>query len=197
MEIYMIKYNNYYNRIFKREVVFTNYLNYEHKIFADINFNPRDGISTELTLNFPVGSAQFNGDYIVVTDKDDNIFSRWFIMECKWNRQHQVILTLRRDLLVDFYDDYKNSPFFCEKGLVPYTDNFIYNPESMTFNQILQSKSVLKDGNNTCRWVVCYFAEGLAGEGTVDGEIAGETIEFAKPVIGTILPAPAKAPILS
>lgn len=82
-------------------------------------------------------------------------------MENYWNREKQVILTLRRDLLVDFYDKYKNEPFFCEKGLVPHTDNFIYNQENMNFNQILQSSTMLKENSSTCRWVVCYFAEGL------------------------------------
>lgn len=85
-------------------------------------------------------------------------------MENFWNRENQLVLTLRRDLLVDFYDDYKNEPFFCEKGLVDYADNFIYNTENVSFNQILQSSTLLRDTNSTCRWVVCYFAEGLTSE---------------------------------
>jgi hypothetical protein len=159
--LYLLKYNNYYNRIFKRETTLTNYLNNEYQVFGNINFNPRDGINTEQVINFAVGSADFNADYLVVADDDDNIISRWFVMENFWNRKNQLVLSLRRDLLVDFYDDYKNEPFFCEKGLVDYADNFIYNAENMNFNQILQSSTPLKDTNSTCRWVVCYFAEGL------------------------------------
>lgn len=178
VNLLLLNYNNYYNRKFKTGTISDYFALDNTREINNVNFNPRDGIMTEQVINFTALQDDIKADYLIVYDDDDNLISRWFIIESVWNREHQVILTLRRDLLVDFYDDYKNSPFFCEKGLVPYTDNFIYNPESMTFNQILQSRSVLKDGNNTCRWVVCYFAEGLAGEGSVEGEIAGETVEF-------------------
>lgn len=76
----------------------------------------------------------------------------------KWNRENQVILTLRRDLLVDFYNSYKNSPFYCEKGLVPYNDPYIFAQEIGEYNQIKKYEYSLEAGVGG-PWMVLYFSE--------------------------------------
>ena len=164
--LYLLKYNNYYNRIFKRETTLTNYLNNEYQLFENINFNPRGGINTEQVINFAIGSADFNADYLVVADDDDNIISRWFVMENFWNRENQLVLTLRRDLLADFYDSYKNQPFFCERGALGIansgTPDFgLFNPENIQVSKPLKQKSLIYDSTKT-PWIILFVAKDSA-----------------------------------
>ena len=102
------------------------------------------------------------GDYLLVVE-DGAIESRWFIMDNYWNREKQVIITLRRDLVVDFYDEYKNEPFFCEKGMLLPTDNMIFNPENMSYNQVKSDVIELTDKTKS-RWVILYVARNFRVE---------------------------------
>lgn len=152
--IYLLNYNNYGNRIIKKESSLANYLaaDADYRAFDNINFYRGDGVNTRQTIDFPVASSEKDGDYLIVTKTENNvesIVSRWFIIECDYNRRNQMILTLRRDLIVDFWSEiYTNggsNNFFCEKGAVGVDDPFIFNPEQMTFNQILNRQDELAE----------------------------------------------------
>lgn len=165
-KLYLLNYNNYGNRIVKKETSLANYLLADptYRAFDGINFYRGDGVNTTQTIDFAVGTSEKDADYLIVTKTEsgtESIVSRWFIIECKYNRRNQLILTLRRDLIVDFWDNIYNSTdvdnFFCEKGNVAAkTDNFIFNNESMSFNQVLQSGTVLGSGNG---YIVGYISK--------------------------------------
>ena len=91
--------NNYYNRIFKKESTLADYGTPIYTL-TSANFNYNDGVDTYHDVNY---NGQ-DGDYLIVTDENDNIQSRWFIIENKRNRGGQHRLTLKRDLKVDLYD---------------------------------------------------------------------------------------------
>ena len=155
MNLYFLKYNNYYNRILKTG---SNYLpDYEDYIIATINyarFNPNDGVSTVLDST-PYFDENYLPDYCMVCEGTD-IISKWFVIDAKRLRQGQYEFTLYRDLLADFYNELKEAPVFVEKGPLPYNSPLLFNQEDMTFNQIRQRPILLYD-KTECPWVVGYI----------------------------------------
>ena len=154
MTLYILEYNNYYNRIVKKEDSLSAYLEYVLGTYEGvINWNPNDGVKTTQVLNHPVEE----GDYLLVVDDTNTIVSRWFIVESARLRNGQYQLTLVRDVMVDYYDNIINAPAFIEKAtVVDIDDPAIYNNEDMTFNQIKQQEILLKDPTK-CAWVVGYI----------------------------------------
>lgn len=152
MNIYLLNYNNYYNRICKKEDTLTNYLEYQiGDTIQGVNFNPNDGVNTELIVN-----TNQKANYLLAVE-DNTINSRWFIIESKRLRNGQHRLMLRRDLIADNYNDIINAPCFIEKATVNDSDPAIYNKENMTFNQIKTSETELKDETG-CNWIVGYYS---------------------------------------
>lgn len=165
--IYLLKYNNYYNRIVKKEDTLGAYLTQDYLLdtFENINFVPADGVDTTLVVKH-VGP---NPDYLIVADGND-IESRWFVVESDIIRGGQYKLTLHRDVIVDSYDLVVNAPCFIEKATLPNNDPFIFNGEDMTFNQIKQSETLLKDETQSA-WVVGYIPKDAFPDGaTVTGD---------------------------
>lgn len=158
MDIYVISYNNYYNRILKRENSLAAYLNGRTYFKIDgTNFNRNDDIMTSHVINFPAGYGEFEGNYLIVAE-DQTIISRWFILENQYIRRAQLNLTLRRDLLADYYSAYSGSPFFCEKGLVNYNDPYIFAQEEGDYNEIKTHEFSLDVGVGG-PWIVLYFSQ--------------------------------------
>ena len=165
--IYLLKYNNYYNRIVKKEDTLGAYLTQDYLLdtFENINFVPADGVDTTLVVKH-VGP---NPDYLIVADGND-IESRWFVVESDIIRGGQYRLTLHRDVIVDSYDLVVNAPCFIEKATLSNDDPFIFNSENMTFNQIKQSETLLKDETQSA-WVVGYIPKDAFPDGaTVTGD---------------------------
>lgn len=165
--IYLLKYNNYYNRIVKKEDTLGAYLTQDYLLdtFENINFIPADGVDTTLVVKH-VGP---NPDYLIVADGND-IESRWFVVESDIIRGGQYKLTLHRDVIVDSYDLVVNAPCFIEKATLSNNDPFIFNGEDMTFNQIKQSETLLKDETQSA-WVVGYIPKDAFPDGaTVTGD---------------------------
>ena len=154
-------YNNYYNRIYKRENTIQAYIDAssEYVIFQDgMNFEYRDGISTEKLFN----TGEFTGEpnYLLLKQNatDTEPLSRWFVVEWVKVRGNQYRAILRRDLLADHYDEITESPCFIEKGYVGPEDSAIFNKEDMTVNQIKTRETLLKDESKTS-WIVGYIAK--------------------------------------
>lgn len=159
VNILILKYNNYNNRIMRQEASLEAYKEAApHYEVLNINFDKADGVSTKHVINFPVSwNEPFEGDYAIIYDPEDNsIISRWFIIENLWNNRNQIILTLRRDLIVDYYETYRNQPMFVEKAMLAASDPFIFNRENMTFNRIKTGERLLKDKTNSA-WIVGYY----------------------------------------
>ena len=165
--IYLLKYNNYYNRIVKKEDTLGAYLTQDCLLdtFENVNFVPADGVDTTLVVKH-VGP---NPDYLIVADGND-IESRWFVVESDIIRGGQYRLTLHRDVIVDSYDLVVNAPCFIEKATLSNDDPFIFNSENMTFNQIKQSETLLKDETQSA-WVVGYIPKDAFPDGaTITGD---------------------------
>lgn len=166
MQLLLLHYNNYFNRIIKKKDTIADYKSADdkYKEVSNINFNPGDGINTSIVLGLGQTGTIFTStdefDYLVAYETVDNvpkIDSRWFILEQDRKRGGQYELTLKRDVLADNYTDVVNSPIFLEKGFInDVNDPLLYNSESMNVNQIKQEEIPLKDETKS-GWVVGYI----------------------------------------
>lgn len=164
---YLLNFNNYYNREYKKLYNLNDYLDYMKSYWTNVNFNPGDGITTTIPVNY---DGEVN--YLVLTDDavpglvgQEVIVSRWFIIESKFTRMGQRVLTLRRDVLVD-YSSMATATVYAERGYVPNTNNLIYNSEGNSYNQIKKKESILKDGSAS-PWLVGYLAPNSFNQGNV------------------------------
>ena len=171
MTLYVLKYNNYFNRKVLKEDSLSSYLTapyYDGLHIDNVSFNPNDDIKTTQVLNFePIG------DYVICTIKTVNegvetetIQSRWFIIESKRERTGQYTVTLKRDVLVDNYEEYKDSPIYIEKAILDNSDPYIFNKENISLNQIKESEQLLKDKTQTA-WIVGYIPRNSFTSSTV------------------------------
>lgn len=155
--LYILNYNNYYNRIVKKENTLTDYLKQDdnYQFLQDTNFNPEDGINTTHIVGGPVVWND-RGNYLITTDENNEIVSRWFIIESTRTRAGQYKLTLRRDLVVDYYNSIINSPMYVEKATVQDDDPAIWNNEGVSVNQI-KTKEYLINDQSRSSWIVGYY----------------------------------------
>lgn len=187
--LFLRGYNNYFNRIIKRafnedlqEYKADTYGGYVE--FDNINFNPNDGIVTELVvgnenqiednkpLDWDVSGAP---DYCICYEMGGGIKSRWFVLESERLRSGQYRLALKRDVVVDYYDKILYAPCFIEKAIVNDVDNpLLYNKESMTYNQIKEAEYPLKDSTES-GWIVGYISK----------DVPTSTVVSSKPNITT------------
>ena len=156
-------YNNYYNRHFKKH----NYLDgYGDPLYTwnMVSFNPNDGINTELICNSFQGA---NTNYVIITAISNNneiIHSRWFVLESTFENMTQYKLKLRRDVLADYLDS--DMVVYAERGYVPNTNNLIFNSEGNSYNQIKKKESILKD-ESASPWLVGYLAPNVFADGNI------------------------------
>jgi hypothetical protein len=94
------------------------------------------------------------------------------------NRAGQYALSLRRDLLADYYDETMDSTCFIQKGWVDSSNPLIFNPEGVTVNKIQEHEILLRDSTKAA-WIVGYVAPNLADfEGAATNEL---TVELTYP----------------
>ena len=160
MTLYLLQFNNYFNRQIKKRDTLEEYADYVVETIADVNFKPNDGYQTSQIVNL---ADLPTADYVVVANGTE-IVSRWFIMECSRLRGNQYKLDLQRDIMVDYYGAIISSPCFIEKGNVNYNNNLIFNSENMTFNQIKTKEVLLNDKSGT-PWIVGYYAQPKDADG--------------------------------
>ena len=155
MTLYFLKYNNYYNRIHKKEKTLNDYLAYEVETITGVDlFNPNDDVITEHVLNYEIDG---HPDYMLVCDEDDAIVSRWFVLESTRLLNGQARLQLQRDLITDYFDQVINAPMYLHKATINVNDEAIYNEEDFQVNQIKTSETLLKDRTQN-PWLVGYIA---------------------------------------
>ena len=181
-KIYLLNFNNYYNRIFRAYLNFSDYSNHALYSFDNVNFDSGDGITTSLVVN-----SAAEADYLIETVQnssgDELVNSRWFILESKFIRKDQCRLTLRRDVLADAYAKGVGLPWatvFAERGYVPNTSSLIYNSEGNSYNQIKKSEKLIKDESDSA-WLVGYLAPNVFDNGniTIDGSSAAVQYDYS------------------
>lgn len=165
--IYLLQYNNYFNRTVKGET-FENPSDYLEagRLCARVDnvtlWNPNDGVDTTFTTNVGITAIP---DYAIVCE-GINVLQRWFVMEAKRLQGQQYRLTLRRDLIVDNYDEIlNNTDTYVERGWCDVSNPAIYNQEPLTFNQIKNKQRSMFD-KTLCPWIVMY----LTPNKTIDGK---------------------------
>ena len=168
--LFLRGFNNYFNRTVRKYLTLEEYR--EHAIntvdYPQINFNPNDGVMTELIVGGPnqltsegvpldwdkTGSP----DYAVCYEQG-KIISRWYILESERTREGQFKLALRRDVIVDNIDEIVKAPVFIEKGKIDDINNpLLFNNENMTYNQIKEKEYLLKDSTGV-PWIIGYVAK--------------------------------------
>ena len=163
MNLYLLNYNTYYNRILKKENTFDEYAKYSNiePILGIKNFNYADGVATQQTANISDLLVEQYGfpDYAIAVDDKQNIISRYFIIDAVYQCKGQYVVSLYRDLVADYLDYLYDAPIFVEKGPLSEADPFIFNKEDMTFNQIKTEEYLLQD-NFFSPWIVGYMTQG-------------------------------------
>ena len=158
---YLSGYNNYYNRVVKRPPrnLVEDYLPWVVITTPPTSFNPSDGINTVIDVNYISVDDIVELDYLVISEDNINVSSRWFVLERSRNLSGQWKLKLRRDLIIDYYYEVINSPVFIEKASLPISNKLIFNKENgINYNQIKKSEVELKDETGT-GWLVGYLAD--------------------------------------
>lgn len=79
MQLLLLHYNNYFNRIIKKKETIADYKSADdkYKEVSNINFNPGDGINTSIVLGLGQTGTIFDAneefDYLVAYETVDNI----------------------------------------------------------------------------------------------------------------------------
>lgn len=185
MNLYIYSYNNYYNRQVKKAgdsiADYEQWLHYG-PVVGVYGFTPGDGVNTTQVIGTSMNNYDGKGNYLIAHDPQTNeINSRWFIIDVNRTRAGQWELTLHRDLVVDYYDVIVDSPMFIEKATLAESDKFIYNNENMTFNQIKQTETALKDETG-CAWIVGYMSSKPYDNGQGEQDRISSEIKYHLPV---------------
>lgn len=156
--LYLYTYNNYYNRRVKKEDTLNDYGVPLYSETSSLNFNPNDGVNTTYIAGRAGNPYSGKADYAIYCEDNFNITSRWFIIEQTRTLKNQYKCTLRRDVVVDYYDDIINAPSFIEKATLPQDSPFIFNEEGITVNEIKKEQTLIKDSTDV-GWIVGYYSK--------------------------------------
>ena len=177
--VYFYKFNNYYNRIIKRYDTIAQYTANGTLLGKqeNCNFVHGDGVNSSFTWN-KLSTDIDSPDYVVVEDYKGNI-SRWFVANSFKSRDRQDLLTLRRDVIADFYSDIVEfSPCLIRRGYVPQNNPLIFNDEGVQYNKIKQDEILIKDESN-CSYIVGFFSNDAFPSGaTVNGNIKDSNYDY-------------------
>ena len=179
MDILLLRgFNNYFNRIVKKYSTLTEYQSHStsYVSFTGINFDPNDGIATELILGSPTqqeSSASLawdqlgTPDYLICSETVNNVTTikfRWFVLESERTRDGQYRLALKRDVIAEHFDDIMKAPCFVEKGIIRDPNNpLLVNTEGSIVNQIKKSEAPIVDDTNSA-WLVGYIKKNYPGK---------------------------------
>ena len=152
--IYFLKFNNYYNRTIKLpdKHKVSDFSSYIVGQLQNVNFNPNDGVFTKVDQLVERPEA----DYVIYTEDNDNIVSRWFLMDSTRLTSGFWQCSLQRDLIADHYQEVLNADTFIEKATLPDSSPLIFNKENIGVNQIKTSEELIKDESGAA-WIVGYL----------------------------------------
>lgn len=174
-DIYLLNYNNYYNRIIKKFETLEEYEDYlAADIVRNINFVPNNFVNTEVIINSQLFNLYNMPDYLLVVNNElQEIESRWFILNSVRTSNGQWRFQLRRDVIADNLDNVLTAQSFIYKGFVEDTNPAIFNNENISLNKIKQSETLLKDYTQQ-PWIVAYIsADASTDHPKMSGTITG------------------------
>lgn len=166
--VYLLyNFNSYHNRVLKKFDTLSEYINYQttssnhYDFIQNANFDYKDGVTASVTYNLTSGLDYDNSpNYVVVVDSNNNICSRWYVVDGNKTRGGQYLLTILRDGIADYYSSVIAAPCYIEKATLNASNPLIFNKENMSFNQIKSTDGeyLLKDETLT-PWIVGYMAK--------------------------------------
>lgn len=160
--LYLLKFNNFYNRKTIRYETVEEYLDAaEHYIsFPDqFNFKPNDGVTAQWDPEIPeTYDIDIAFDYLLVVNPATQDFERWYVLDKKRIKLGQYRISCYRDLLAENLDALLNSStVYLEKGYISNINNpLIYNLEKFSANEIKQSEIEIKENSYGFKWLVGY-----------------------------------------
>lgn len=160
VDIYLLKYNNFANNIRRRPL--TTLIEYQPYAIGRsyqqvFNFNYADGVNTTFVLSEWDELTNGIPDYLLVAS-GNTILQRWFVIETKYNRNNQYIVTLKRDTIADNWDAIMSAEAYIMRGTVKPDNNLIYNAEPISVNEIKKQEVLLQYQNFKSPWYVAYLA---------------------------------------
>lgn len=164
-----LSYNNYFNRIIKKESNLAEYRKFSCSLKEQVSFNPNDGIETDIMVNW---TEEFIPDYCIVIAENGTILTRWFIKDFVRTRAGQFHAFLRRDVVADHLESIVNAPCYIKKGFVPSDNPLVFNREDFQCNQIKKSEEKIHD-NTYISWLIAYY--NISEKSQLQGDIT--TIE--------------------
>lgn len=91
-------------------------------------------------------------------------------MDLDRSRAGQYVATLKRDILGDFWDEYKTQPIYVEKGYINDLNSpLLCNNEGLVVNQIKKSETRLYD-ETQCPWICMYLKKGALGSTSIGNQ---------------------------
>lgn len=182
--IYLLSYNNYYNRQVKKLDTIQDYINGGYLIgtIPNCNFAMRDGIASDLIVNQSFVETQ--PDYVLIAERGEGgvetgVFSRWFVIDTEEIRGNQYSFQVKRDIWVDYKDIAMNSSYFIERGYVQSSNDLIFNNEEQQYSQIKKSQTPLYDETG-CPWIVGYIPKKLnkTSETTIETVVRPDSADY-------------------
>ena len=190
--VVLYNFNKYYNRIIRNLGGFEAYLAlitpgentpapFRGLLRENVNFFYENGVYAQHVINIDNNEPQFakveHPDYLVAEESWTEgegeqatttvKVTRWYVLSVERVRGNQFKLSLRRDLLADYYSEVLDAPVFVERGTPQFiTDPAIFNSEGFTFNQIKRNEILLSDNKYSGKgkgWIVGYLARGTEG----------------------------------
>lgn len=169
MDLYFLKYNNYFNRTYKKEKQLISYLDYEVGRVEDCElWNPNDGVYTEQDLEYEYEMGKVFPDYMIAAVGSE-IESRWFVLDGTRLSNGMYHMSLKRDIIADEIDKILESPMYVQRALLPENNTLIYNGENISVNQIKTDEMPIKDETKV-PWIIGYLNRNYAG-GTFNGNM--------------------------
>ena len=164
--LYLLNYNNYYNRQLKKLTNISDYISTDGYIdtISDVNIDIQDDLNTTLIINYN-SFEKATPNYLLIEDTIENLFTRWFVIECAQIRGLQFKLQIRRDVMADYFQTIKKSPCLLYKGYVGNDNVLVFNREQQEYNKIKTKELLIKD-NTGIGYVVGFIGRDTAGSNT-------------------------------
>ena len=159
--LYLLNYNNYYNRQLKKLTNISDYNDYLIDTISDVNIDIQDDLNTTLIINYN-SFEKATPNYLLIEDTIENLFTRWFVIECAQTRGLQFKLQIKRDVIADYFQTIKKSPCLLYKGYVGNDNVLVFNKEQQEYNKIKTKELLIKD-NTGIGYVVGFIGKDVAG----------------------------------
>lgn len=177
--LYLLNYNNYYNRLFKKLNTLNDYLlaDPEYLSINSFNFFSEDDVNATATINTQELDFDINRyNYLLSNRENTDHFDRWFITKIENVRGCQYKLILRKDLISENWDNIKLSTLFVEKGYCDISNPQFFNKEPISVTEMPINQTYLKDSSGVS-WLVAYLPK-VAAETSGDVKWYTKKVEF-------------------